>query len=289
MAEPLRHAGRRLWHGRRANFLIVAPLLFVAAFFLHPMAGMLSRSFTEGAFPGALYLELANDSVFLLALRNTFMFATVTAAAAAILAYPVAILIGFARPGVAGLLLLLVMVPFWTSILVRSYAWLVLLGREGIVNSIWIGWGLGSNPLKLIFNDAGVIIAMVHVMLPYMILAVLSSMARLDKDLLTAASSLGATRWQAFVRVLFPLTFPGVAGGFALVFVLSLGFFITPAVMGGPRQIVAAIMIHDQITKQLAWDQAAAVSVVLLVLTGGTFLVCARILGLQRHMSLAVD
>jgi ABC-type spermidine/putrescine transport system permease subunit I len=122
-----------------------------------------------------------------------------------------------------------------------------------------------------------------------MILAVLSSMARLDKDLLTAASSLGATRWQAFVRVLFPLTFPGVAGGLALVFVLSLGFFITPAVMGGPRQIVAAIMIHDQITKQLAWDQAAAVSVVLLVLTGGTFFVCARILGLQRHMSLAAD
>ncbi len=280
-------------HGRRVslprglrgwNLLVLPPLAFVVVFFLYPLAGMIARSFAEGAFPGALYLDLLRDDVFLLALRNTFTYAAITAAAAAFLGYPVAVLIGFARPAAAGLLLLFVMVPFWTSILVRSYAWLVVLGREGIVNTFWLGWGLGSKPLQLIFNDIGVVVAMVHVMLPYMVLAMLSNIARLDRNLLTAAASLGASRSQTFIRVLFPLTLPGVAGGLALVFVLSLGFFITPAVMGGPRQVVTAILIHDQIARQLAWDQAAAVSVVLLVLTAGTFFVCARILGLRRHM-----
>jgi len=271
----------------RYSLFIVPPLLFASLIFLYPMIETIGRSFLGGEYPGSLYLELSHDNVFLLSLRNTFVYAVLTTILTAILGYPVAILIGFARPGVAGLLLLLVMVPFWTSILVRSYAWLVLLGREGLVNSIWIGSGLGNRPLSLIFNSIGVSVGMVHVMLPYMILPIVSTISRINKEVLSAASSLGASRWQSFVRVLLPLTAPGVAGGAALVFVIALGFFITPALMGGPRDVVTAMVIHDRITRQLAWDQASAISVVLLLLTGGTFIICARILGLQRHMSIA--
>lgn len=271
----------------RFSLFIVPPLLFIAVFLIYPLADMVRLSFAEGPFPGALYLDLLRDNVFLLSLRNTFLFAFITAVCSAVLAYPVSVLIGFSRPAVANVLLLLVMVPFWTSILVRSYAWLVLLGREGVVNSLWIGSGLGSKPLQLLFNSIGVCVAMVHVMLPYMILPIVSTIGRLNKDVFWAASSLGASRWQTFVRVLLPLTLPGVAGGFALVFVLSMGFFITPAIMGAPRDIVTGMVIHDKVTRQLAWPEAAAISVVLLVLIGGAFLFCARVLGLQRHMSIS--
>lgn len=279
--------GRGLSEAARFGLFIVPPLLFVAVFLIYPLADMVLLSFAEGPFPGALYLDLLQDNVFLLSLRNTFLFAFVTAICSAVLAYPVAVLIGFSRPAVSNALLLLVMVPFWTSILVRSYAWLVLLGREGIVNALWMGSGLGSKPLQLLFNSIGVCIAMVHVMLPYMILPIVSTIGQLNKDVFWAASSLGASRWQTFIRVLLPLTLPGIAGGFALVFVLSMGFFITPAIMGAPRDIVTGMVIHDKVTRQLAWPEAAAISVVLLVVIGAVFLFCARVLGLRRYMSIS--
>jgi putative spermidine/putrescine transport system permease protein len=287
-ATPARKAAPgkepRVWNG--FTFMLAPPALFIAVLFIYPLLGMAARSLTEGAFPGAIYLDLARDNLFLLSLRNTFTYALLTAGLAAVLGYPVAVLIGFSRPAVANVLLLLVMVPFWTSILVRSYAWLVVLGREGILNFLWMGSGLGTKPLQLIFNSTGVVVAMVHVMLPYMILPLLSTISRINKDVLAAASGLGASPCQAFRRVLLPLTLPGAAGGFALVFVLSLGLFITPVLMGGPREVVTAMVIYDQITRQLDWDHASAVSVILLLLTGGAFFVCARIFGLQRHMSL---
>jgi putative spermidine/putrescine transport system permease protein len=281
------NAGSGLSEAARYSMFMLLPLLFVSTFFLYPAAETVWRSVTGGTFPGGLYLDLLQDDVFLLSLRNTFFFAVLTTICAVLLGYPVAILIGFSRPAIGNLLLLLIMVPFWTSILVRSYAWLVLLGREGLVNATWIGSGLGEQPMSLIFNSIGVSIGMIHVMLPYMILPVISTISRINKETLSAASSLGASRWQSFVRVLLPLTLPGIAGGAALVFVISLGFFITPALMGGPRDLVTAMVIHDRITRQLAWDEAAAISVVLLLLTGGTFFICARIFNLQRHMSMS--
>jgi putative spermidine/putrescine transport system permease protein len=269
----------------RFRLLILLPLAFVTSLFVYPVAGFIWKSFTGGAYIGSIYGDLFRDELFLLALRNTFFYAFLTSILTAIAGYPVAILIGFSRPRTAALLLMLVMVPFWTSILVRSYAWLVILGREGLVNAAWLGLGLGEKPLQLIFNSTGSLIAMVHVMLPYMILPLVSTIGRIDKSVLAAASSLGANRSQSFLRVLLPMTMPGVAGGFGLVFVLSLAFFITPALMGGPRDLVTAMVIYDYITHQLAWEQAAAASVVLLAITAGVFLVFSRVLGLEQQIS----
>jgi putative spermidine/putrescine transport system permease protein len=271
----------------RTRLLLALPLFFVLSLFGYPLLDLFWSSLSGGAYPGAMYVDLAQDPLFLLSLRNTLVFAFLTSFLAALLGYPVALLVGFSRPGVAAILLLLVMVPFWTSVLVRTYAWLVILGREGLVNSLWLALFQSQKPLQLIYNGVGVTVAMVHVMLPYMILPIVSVIARLDKSVLAAANSLGANRWQTFVRVLLPLTLPGVAGGFALVFVLSLGFFITPALMGGPRNLVTAMVIHDQITRALAWDRAAGIAFLLLAIMGGIFFVFARIFGLRQQMSIS--
>jgi ABC-type spermidine/putrescine transport system permease subunit I len=281
-------AGNSRWQAgelTRTRLLIVLPAALVLALFFYPLLDLFWMSFTGGPYPGSVYVDVAKDHIFLLSLKNALFFALTTAAFAAVLGYPVAIVVGFSKPSVATFLLLVVMVPFWTSVLVRTYAWLVILGREGMINSIWLGLGLGTRPLQLTFNGVGVTIAMVHVMLPYMVLPIVNSISRIDQSTLAAASSLGANRWYTFKRVLFPLTLPGLAGGCALVFVLSIGFFITPALMGGPRDLVTAMVIHDQITKELAWEHAAASSAILLAIMGGLFLVFSRVLGLGRHMA----
>jgi ABC-type spermidine/putrescine transport system permease subunit I len=265
---------------------LVLPAFMVAVFFAYPLLGLLSLSFSSPDGWFGHYLDVLSDGVFLLALRNTLFFALATAFLTALLGYPVALLVASVGPTLGGVLLLLVMVPFWTSILVRAYAWIVLLGRGGLINTGLIEIGIINTPLPLLFNATGVIIGMVHVMLPYMILPVLNSMKRLNPNVLAAADSLGASRSQVFLRVLLPLTAPGVMGGFVLVFVISLGFFITPALMGGPRNLVSAKLLHEQITQQLAWPEAAAVAMVILVLTLGTFVICARVFGLRGSMSM---
>jgi ABC-type spermidine/putrescine transport system permease subunit I len=274
-----------LSEGRVYALLMLAPLAVMAVLFAYPFAALVVKSFSSPSGPFGHYIDLLGDETFQIALWNTFLYALITAASTALLGYPIALLLASVRASFANILLLLVLVPFWTSVVVRCYAWIVLLGRHGVFNESLSRIGLLDAPLQLVFNGVGVIIGMVHVMLPYMVLSIFSAMARLNKEILAAADSLGATRMQAFFRVLLPLTMPGVLGGFTLVFVMSLGFFITPALLGGPRNLVAAMVIRDQVTKELAWDDAAAASVILLVLTCGTFLVAARVFGLKRHMS----
>jgi putative spermidine/putrescine transport system permease protein len=272
---------------RGYTLLILAPLAVMIVLFVYPFAALVLRSFSSPSGPFGHYIDLFGDMTFQIALWNTFLYAFVTAAVTTLLGYPVALLLVSINRSLANVLLLLVLVPFWTSVVVRCYAWIVLLGRHGILNESLLQVGLLNTPLQLVFNGIGVIIGMVHVMLPYMILPIFGTMTRLNKEILAAADSLGATRMQSFFRVLLPLTMSGILGGFTLVFVLSLGFFVTPALLGGPRNLVAAMVIRDQVTRQLAWDEAAAVSVVLLVITTGTFLIAARIFGLKRHMSLS--
>ena len=269
------------------TLLILAPLAVMIVLFAYPFAALALRSFSSPNGPFGHYIDLFEDVTFQIALWNTFLYAFVTATVTTLLGYPVALLLASVNRSLANVLLLLVMVPFWTSVVVRCYAWIVLLGRHGVMNESLLQVGLLNTPLQLVFNGIGVIIGMVHIMLPYMVLPIFGTMTRLNKEILAAADSLGATRMQSFFRVLLPLTMSGIVGGFTLVFVISLGFFVTPALLGGPRNLVAAMVIRDQVTRQLAWDEAAAVSVVLLVITTGTFLVAARIFGLKRHMSLS--
>ena len=264
---------------------IVPPLVVLALLFFYPLLSLLADSFSSAHGWLGHYRDVFSSEVFRKSLANTAKFAALTSVLTALLGYPVALLIASVNTRLGRLLLLLVLVPFWTSALVRSYAWMAVLGRSGMINTMFQDVGLTDQPLQLLFNSVGVVIGMVHVMLPYMILPILSALNGLNKDLLVAAESLGATSWQSFVRVLLPLTVHGLLGGLVLVFVLSLGFFITPALMGGPNDVVTALVIHEQITEQLQWGQASAASAILLLLTTGTFMVMAKLFGLRRKVS----
>lgn len=292
MSEERKVAQGRHQLGRKEaalfSLLIVPPGLLLLAFFIAPLVDMVWRSFGSESGPFGYYVEMLTDPIFRSALTNSIKFAALTGLVTVVLAYPVALMISGVRASIAGLLMLLVMIPFWTSVLVRSYAWIIVLGRNGVLNTNLTESGVIEEPLRLLFNELGVIIGMVHVMLPYAILPLISAITNLDKDLIAAAGSLGASRLSTFRRVILPLTAQGAIAGFVLVFVLSLGFFITPALMGGPTEVVTAMVIHEQVTEQLQWGQAAAAAVILLILTVGSFLACVHIFNLREHMSFTV-
>jgi putative spermidine/putrescine transport system permease protein len=212
----------------------------------------------------------------------TFKVSAVVTAVCLALGYPLAYVLTTRRPRTAQLLMIIVVLPFFTSIIVRTYAWMVLLGRNGIVNQYVIALGLTDKPLSLLYNQAGVVIGMTYVLLPYMVLTVYSVMRGIDPGLVRAAHSLGASRFQAFRRVFLPLSLPGIAGGTLLVFILSLGFFITPALMGGPGDIMIAMLIEREVEITLNWSFASALAVVLLALTLVGFAGYNRIVRLER-------
>jgi ABC-type spermidine/putrescine transport system permease subunit I len=179
-----------------------------------------------------------------------------------VLGYPVALSLVRA-PRYAPVILILVLLPFWTSVLVRSYAWMVLMGRHGLINEALLAVGLIDQPLRILNTPLATQIAMVHILLPYMVLPIANALRQIDPSLARAASGLGATPWSTFRQITLPLSMPGVAAGVLLVFVLALGFYITPAMVGGPREITLSMLIAQQVD-QLNWAYAATLSAVLL-------------------------
>jgi ABC-type spermidine/putrescine transport system permease subunit I len=262
-------------------WLLVAPLvIFMAVFYALPVLAMLLRSVAEPDWTLANYQALAGDSVF----RNVFWTTLRTAVAVTfgclVLGYPVALLL--VRPGrMAGVALIIVLLPFWTSILVRSYAWMVLLGRRGLLNEALLASGVIAHPLRILNTSIAVHIAMIHILLPYMILPVANALRQIDPSLGRAALGLGATPFRVFREVILPLSMPGVAAGVLLVFVLSLGFYITPALVGGPRDMTISMLIAQQVD-QLNWPYAACLSATLLAATLAMMAVFQRLFGVGR-------
>jgi ABC-type spermidine/putrescine transport system permease subunit I len=243
----------------------VAPLvLYLLVFYALPVAAMLSRSVTDPHWTLANYTRLSADPVFLRVLVNTLTTAAIVTIGTIVLGYPVALAIVRLRPPVANIVLAIVLLPFWTSVLVRSYAWMVLLGRHGLINEALSAAGLIDTPLRLLNTSIAVYIAMIHILLPYAILPLASVLRQIDGALLRAAAGLGAGPWGVFRQVVLPLSLPGVVAGMLLVFVLSLGFYITPALVGGPRDTMLAMLIAQQVDL-LNWPYAAALSTALLV------------------------
>jgi putative spermidine/putrescine transport system permease protein/spermidine/putrescine transport system permease protein len=173
-----------------------------------------------------------------------------------------------------------VLLPFWTSLLVRTYAWLVLLQRKGLVNDWGMALGWWSEPIALVHNMTGTLIGMVHIMLPFMVLPLLSTMRSIDGDYLKAASSLGAGPARAFWSVFFPLSMPGLLAGTLIVFILCLGFYVTPAVLGGGKVIMVSNQIANDIELFFNWGAASALGVVLLVLTMAFLALAMRVPGM---------
>ncbi len=234
-------------------------------FYAIPVAAMLMRSVAEPTWTLAHYKALASDTVFLNVFWTTLHTAIAVTVGTLLLGYPVALALTRARR-TAGLVLAIVLLPFWTSILVRSYAWMVLLGRHGLINEAMLAAGLIDHPLRILNTAVAVHIAMIHILLPYMILPIANSLRQIDPSLGRAAAGLGATPFRAFRQVILPLSMPGVAAGSLLVFVLSLGFYITPALVGGPRETTLSMLIAQEVDA-LDWGYAATLSATLLAIT----------------------
>jgi ABC-type spermidine/putrescine transport system permease subunit I len=252
--------------------MLVAPLvLYMLIFYALPLAAMLSRSVADPTWTMENYRRLTGDTVFLHVFWTTLRTAIVVTAGTLLLGYPVALAMSRLHRGAARMVLIIVLLPFWTSVLVRSYAWMVLLGRKGLINEALLATGLTDAPLKLLNTSLAVHVAMIHILLPYMILPIASALRQIDAALPRAAAGLGATPWSVFARVVLPLSMPGVAAGVLLVFVLSLGFYITPALVGGPKDFMLSMLIAQQVDL-LNWPYAACLSTTLL---GATLLIIA--------------
>jgi putative spermidine/putrescine transport system permease protein len=223
-----------------------------------------------------------NASVYRQAFVRTISISATVTLLCLVLGYPVAWLLANLPAKTSNRLMLLVIVPFWTSVLVRTTAWYVLLQPGGVINSLLMGLGLATHPLPLIFNRAGVLIGMTHVLLPYMILAIYSVMKSVSPVYVRAAQSLGAHPFIAFVRIYMPQTLPGVGAGCFLVFVLALGYYITPALLGGAGDEMISQLIAIQTNTQLNWGLAGALSAYLVIFTAIFYFLFNRIVGIDR-------
>lgn len=256
----------RAWRWRTAHWgpvlIAVPPLLFLLVFFLYPVLRLMLLSVEGGT--SAHFEKALTDGLYVAVLLDTLKIAAYVGLACLLLGYPFAYFLATATPFWATLGFAFLLLPFWTSILVRTYAWMVILGRNGIINRFLLQTGLVDAPLPMLNNLGGVLVGMIHVLLPYAVFPLYSAMRRIDPGLLLAAEGLGASGWQIFRRVYFPLTLPGVLAGSSLVFILSAGFFITPALLGGGRVIMVAVLIEKQVRELLNWGFAAALSIVLL-------------------------
>jgi ABC-type spermidine/putrescine transport system permease subunit I len=251
-----------------AGAAYVAPLLlFMLLVFNLPIALMLSWSVAAPPDMLAHYGQIFERAVYLKVLGNTFRIALIATAVCVALGYPLAYWMRGLSPGRQMIAIALVVLPFWVSILVRSYAWIVILGNDGLINRMLEGLGLIGTPMSFLYNEFGVILGTANVLLPFLVLPLFASMLRLDERLLQAAASLGASSWTVFWRVFFPLTLPSLAAGAILVFILSLGFFITPAILGGGRVPMIANMLDLLVNRLPRWELAAAISTILMIMT----------------------
>jgi putative spermidine/putrescine transport system permease protein len=271
----------RAWTARA--WLPLAPaLVFLAVFFVYPLVRMIALSFDAREGPLAYYVSIVSSPVYMTVLGLTFKTALGVTLCCVLLGVPTAYLLANLDGTWRNVLLVAVALPFLTSILIRTYAWMAILGRHGVVNRFLQATGLTDAPLPLMHNEIGVYVGMVHVLLPFMILPVYSVMSGIDRRLLRAAASLGASPPRALVTVLLPLALPGIASGALLVFLIALGFYITPALLGGPKQIMISNLIEVQVIELLNWGFGAALAFVLLVATVVLMVLFDRFLGLER-------
>jgi len=271
--------------GRDSLFYLILPLvLYLLIFYAYPIIDMMSRSFFDPKFTLKHYIRFIKTPTYSNVMFNTFSIAFFSTIICLVFGYLIAYFLTMVPPRTSQIVIILILIPFWISILVRSYAWMVLLGRNGILNQILMKWGLIGQPIPLMHNRFGVFVGMINVLLPFMILPLYSVMKSIDKDLIKAASILGAPPWKSFVKVYFPLSLPGVAGGCLLVFIIAIGFFITPALLGGPKDTMISLLIQSQVEDFVNWGFASAIASVLLGITVFLLVIYNRLLGIERLM-----
>ncbi len=273
--HPLERTARN-----RYLLMLVPAMILLCVFFAWPLVGMVGRSFYANEVTLRNYAEIFSDPIYFYVIWLTFRMAAVVTVICVVIGYPVAYVLAHASRRVMGLLLIAVILPYFTSAIVRTYAWMVLLGREGLINQYLTLFGFSR--ADLLYNKTGVIIGMVYVLLPLMILTLLTVMRGIDQRLIRAALGLGASPAYAFARVYFPLSLPGLAGGMLLTFIIAVGFYITPALMGGTDDVTIAMLIQREVEITVNWSFASALSVVLLVVTLIAFAVYGRFIRLEQ-------
>lgn len=232
-----------------------------------------------GALSGANYARFFEQRSYIRTFIVTFEVAFLVTGLTIILGYPLSYMLSQIPRRIAGICMIFVILPFWTSVLVRTYAWLIILQRKGMVNSWLIDLGLIDRPLSLAHNMTGVVIGMTHILLPFMILPLYGAMKSIDTDYLRAGMNLGASPAAAFRQIFFPLSLPGLAAGVVMVFVLCLGFFVTPALMGGGKVIMWAMRMEQTTSLYSNWGAGSALGVVLLAVTLGLLALFRRLIG----------
>lgn len=244
--------------------MLALPALFMATLYLLPVANVLAMSVTVPSFGLQNYVELLANGPVARVVATTLRIGLITTTLALVIGYATAYALVHMGERERRLLLLLVVTSFWVSALIRAFAWVAILQPRGLLNTILMGLGLIEAPLVLVRNEIGVAIGMVHYMLPYAILPLYANLSGIDKRLVPAARTLGASPWFAFSRVFLPLSIPGIVGAAILVFIFSLGFYITPAILGGGKTMMLAEYISVQISETLRWGLAATLSTALL-------------------------
>ncbi|WP_052261945.1 ABC transporter permease [Leisingera sp. ANG-M1] len=279
-------AAQLKWLERRERLVFLAflapALLFLVLMFLVPLGMFLSQSLFDPHFTLENYQKAFTRPVYMKILWRTLVVSGETTLICLLIGYPVAFVMAHGSDRVKMMVTALVLIPFWTNILVRMFAWMALLGRNGVINRGLMETGLTDAPIPMLFNQFSVTIGMVHFMLPYMILPLYSVMTNIPQSLMDAAANLGANTRRTFLRVYLPLSLPGIGAGVLLVFILSLGFFVTPALLGGPQNTMLAQIIELEINDSVDWGFGAALSTILLVLTVALYALYDRFLSAEK-------
>lgn len=277
-----RSAARGSW----LPILLVGPtLLYLIVFLVIPYVNIFIMSFRRPARVGAYepgftldnYINALSDGYYLSVLGQTLAIGIVTAAICLVLAFPVAYNLARGNPRWTGFLYTLVLSPLLVGVVVRTFGWLIILSGNGVINRFLQDIGLTSAPLRLMNNELGVIVGLVHVMLPLMILPLLSSLQAVNPALELAARSLGASRWTAFRRITFPMCMPGVQAGTILVFVLAISAYVTPMMLGGAQVRTMPVLIVQQLIDNFRWPFGAALALILAACVGAVVLIYVRL------------
>jgi spermidine/putrescine transport system permease protein len=261
------------------TFLLVAPVVFILiySFWLRTSTGA-----DQAGFYLSNWQEVLSDPFYRDILLSTLRIAAITTVICAVTGYLPAYFIAMSKTRYKTLLLLLVILPFWISYIIRTMSWINILGTTGALNTVLIGLGIIDKPLDLLYNEGAVILGLVHFLLPFIVLNVYVSLEAIDRNLLDAARSLGASDLQSFFEVTLPLSLPGLAAGALLCFVLSAGTYITPVILGGPRNAMFANLVFDTIITQLNWPLGSVLSIVLLIVLGSIVLIYNRLIGIGQ-------
>lgn len=271
-SRPLHEAELRS-RDRREQWTLMSlatpAILVVVTVIVVPVGWLFYLSFmgNDGQFSLEHYRKMLEYKSYARVFMTTFQVSLLTTLICIVIGYPLAYFLALLPRRWVGFFLLAVLLPFWTSLLVRTYAWLVLLQKNGMLNDFAMHIGLWDSPVKLVHNMTGTLIGMAHIMLPFLVLPLYSAMKKIDRDMMHAAANLGASPVKAFWQVYFPLSLSGTVAGSLIVFVLCLGFYVTPAVLGGGRVVMVATQITAILENQFDWGAASALGVVLLIAT----------------------